>query len=131
MDAFLSGAADLTLKALYLIGSKSYSDGLIIGHKRGQRHYIENLIPSCPSFFPSHKKYILLNQIFNAKIIGFYSFNFTSKKINKLLTPFLYGKIILKVQHDDKKGIKIKPFIVEYKEKFFLMPIKLKCPEKK
>ena len=97
MDAYLSQEACQSLNVINLISSSSISDGLLIGHKRGPRFFVEKILPSPPGFFPSLKKYHELDQLFNGKLLGFFSFNPDEKKIKKILAPFACGKLFLKI----------------------------------
>ncbi len=89
MDAYLSQEACQSLNVVNLISSSSTSDGLLIGHKRGHRFFAEKILPSLPGFFPSLKKYHELDQLFNGKLLGFFSFNPDEKKIKKILASLL------------------------------------------
>lgn len=126
MDAYLSGDAYQTLEALSLISSSSSSEGLLIGHKRGHRYFIEKVLPSQRGFFPSLQKFFALDQFFDGKLIGFFSFKPDEEKIKKILAPFAYGKLYLQVHSTSRKEIAMKSFIIDYDDKFFLSPIRLK-----
>ncbi len=88
MDVYLSQETYQSLNVINLISSSSISDGLLIGHKRGHRFFVEKTLPSLQGFFPSLKKYYELDQLFNGKFLGFFSFNPDEKKIKKILAPF-------------------------------------------
>lgn len=126
MDVYLSRDAFLSIKALGLISSNSNFDGLLIGHKRGHRFFVKKIFLSVKGFFPSKEKYLLLNELFDDSIIGFFSFNPDEKKIRKILAPFAFGKVFLDIRLDRQKRININPFVIEYEEEFFLFPIQLK-----
>jgi len=126
MDVYLSRDAFLSIRALGLISLNSNLDGLLIGHKRGHRFFVKKIFLSVKGFFPSKEKYLLLNELFNDSIIGFFSFNPDEKKIRKILAPFAFGKVFLDIRLDGQEKININPFVVEYEEEFFLSPIQLK-----
>ncbi len=126
MDAYLSQEAYQTLTALSLISSQSNTDGLLIGHKRGHRYFVEKILPTLKDFFPSREKYFAMNKLLEEKILGFYSFTQDEKKIKKILTPFTYGKLFLQIRFNKNKKITIKSYVIEYEDEFFLLPIKLK-----
>jgi hypothetical protein len=131
MDAYLSQEAHLSLTTLTLLSPAVYSDGLLIGHKRGHRFFVEKILSSMPGFFPSLKKYHELENLYQGKLLGFYSFRPDEKKINKILGPYACGKLLLKIQLNPQKKISIKPFVIDYKNNFFLLPVKLIKPNKK
>ena len=125
MDAYLLEEALQSLKALGTIATKSNSDGFLIGHIRGHRFFIEKIFPTQKGFFPSFDKYLSLNQIFEDRLIGFFTFFPEEKKMKKILAPFAYGKILIQMNIDRKNRIAFKPFLIDYKKKFYLSPIRL------
>jgi hypothetical protein len=129
MDAYLSQEAYQSLTALNLISPSSSSDGLLIGHKRGHRFFVEKIFPSLPGFFPSLKKYHELDQLFNGKLLGFFSFNPDEKKIKKILAPFACGKLFLEISSNQQKKMTIKSYVIDYENEFFLLPVGLTSHE--
>jgi hypothetical protein len=125
MDAYLSQEACQYLKVINLISSGSSSDGLLVGHRRGHRFFVEKIFPSLPGFFPSLKKYHELDQFFNGKLLGFFSFNPDEKKIKKILAPFACGKLFLEISSNQQKKITIKSYVIDYENEFLLFPIRL------
>ncbi len=123
MDAYLSKGAYQTLLALSLIHSNP--DGLLVGHRRGHRFFVEKIFPSLPSFFPSFEKYHKLDRHFEGKLIGFFSFRPNTKKIQKLLAPFACGQLYLELAPASQKKLDIKSFVIDYENNFFLVPVEL------
>ncbi len=126
MDAYLSRDALKYLQALNLISSSASVDGLLIGHTRGHRYFVEKVFPTKREFIGSLQNYLNLDQLFDGKIIGFYSFQNDPKKIKKILAPFAYGKLFLEIHSTSQKELDIKSFIIDFDNKFFLSPITLK-----
>jgi hypothetical protein len=125
MDAYLSQEAYQSLTAINLISAGSSSDGLLIGHKRGHRFFVEKIFSSLPGFFPSLKKYHELDELFNGKLLGFFSFNPDKKKIKKILAPLGCGKLFLEISSNQQKKMKIKSYVIDYENEFFLLPVGL------
>ncbi len=125
MDAYLSEETYQSLAALILISARSSSDGFLIGHKRGHRFFVEKIFPSTPGFFSSLKKYHELDQLFNGKLLGFFSFNPDEKKIKKLLASFACGKLFLEINLSRQKKMTIKSYVIDYENEFFLLPVGL------
>ncbi len=123
MDAYLSQEACQSLNVINLISSSSISDGLLIGHKRDHRFIVEKILPSLPGFFPSLKKYHELDQLFNGKLQGFFSFNPAEKKIKKILAPFACGKLFLEISSNQQKKMTIKSYVIDFEILFFLLPV--------
>ena len=131
MDVYLSPEAYKYLKAQSLFATPQNSDGLIFGHKRGPSFFVEKILPSIKGFFPSMEKYFALNNLFNDKLLGFYSFQTDKNKTRKILAPFAFGKLYLDIQMTKSKSMRIKPFLIEYDKNFSLAPLKLKPPQSK
>lgn len=131
MDVYFSRKALMTLEAHKIISTRQNSDGIIIGHKRGQSFFVERIVSTTKGFFPSLEKFYSLNTIYKDNIVGFYSFFTEEKKIKKILAPFAYGKLYLNILITKSKTLKIKPYSIEYDKKFFLSPLKLTRPQSK
>jgi hypothetical protein len=129
MDAYLSREAHQSLTALGLLSSNSVPDGFLLGHKRGHRFFVEQIFPSLKGFFPSLKKYWELDKLYEGKILGFFSFQPDEKKMRKILAPFAYRKLFLKINPNSPKELTIKPYIIDHDKEFLLVPIKLKKPK--
>jgi len=126
MDAYLSREARQSLTALRLVSSNALPDGLLLGHKRGHRFFVEKILPSLKGFFPSLKKYQELDEFYEGKVLGFFSFHPDEKKIKKILAPFAYQKLFLEINLNTQKEMAIKPHVIDYDKEFFLVSIKLK-----
>lgn len=126
MDAYLSREAHQSLTALWLISSNSIPDGFLIGHKRGRSFFVEQILPSLEGFFPSLEKYQELDEFFEGKILGFFSFRTDENKIKKILAPFAFSKLFLEINLDTQKEMTISPYIIDFNKEFLLLPIKLK-----
>jgi len=122
MDVYLSQEARQSLHALNLMSSKS--SGYLIGHMRGNRFFIEKIFPCSNDIPGSIENHIQLNNIFEDKLIGFFSFNADDKKKKALLAPFFTGKLFLEIQSDLQKTPSITPYVIEYKNEFFLKELK-------
>lgn len=126
MEVYLSEEVLESLSALRFALSDATTDGLLIGHRRGHMFFVERIFPSCRGFFTSEKNFISLIELFNNKILGFYSFRADQRKIKKILAPFSYGKLFLNIEINKKGHMVIKPFVIEHEKDFFLVPIKFK-----
>lgn len=125
MDAYLSREAYRFFEALALVSTEASPDGLLIGHKRGHRYVVEKIFPALKGFSVFPQIYFELDKIFDGKLIGFYSLKPEEKKIKKILAPFAYGKLFLKV-HRQENRVAIESFLIDYREGFFLSPIRWK-----
>ena len=126
MEVLLSKEVIQSFSALQSGLSNMNTDGFLIGHRRGDMFFIEKIIPSQKGFFSSQQKFTAVKQIFEDKILGFYSFHTTESKLKKILAPIAYGKIFLCFDRDETNQWVIKPYAIEHDQDFFLLPIDLK-----
>lgn len=123
MDVYLSREARQHLKAVLVISSKIH--GFLIGHKRGHRFFVEKILPSSKSSSLSLQKQLQLNKLFEERIIGFFSFNADKGLLDRILVPHATGKLFLKIMPTEQDRLNIKPFVIDYDERFHLLPIKI------
>jgi hypothetical protein len=124
MDAYLSDEAHSSLEALNMV--RGYQDGLLLGHMRGHRFFVEKIFPTQKGFFSSQEQYISLNQHFSDRVIGFFSFNPDERKAKKILAPLTQGKLYLSIHSQGDDALDIRSYRIDYKDRFFLSPIRLK-----
>lgn len=124
MDAYISVEARQFLQAQIIMGARI--DGLLLGHKKGHRLFVEDILPTQKGFFSSLEKYITLNTLLNDRIIGFYSFNPEESTTQKALAPFAQGKLFLDITPRDSQKLDIKSYTIDFDEGFYLSPIKIK-----
>ena len=129
MDAYLSREAYHFLLGLNLTSSKPNADGLLIGHKRGHRFFVEKIFATQKGFYSSLKNYFALDKHFGGKLIGFFAYGADAKRIKKILLPFAFGQLFLNIHPTKKKKMTIKSYIIDYKRDFFLSPVDLRLPE--
>lgn len=126
MDAYLSREAYQTLEALSLLAPRKNFSGLLLGHKRGHRYFVERALPTLDGTLISPQDYFDLDRILDGKIIGFFAAQAEEYKTKRVLAPFAYGKLFLEVELSKKTTIKVKPYVIDYAEDFFFAPIRLK-----
>jgi hypothetical protein len=73
MDVYLSEEAWQHLRAAAVDNPRGRAGGLLLGHRRGGRFFVERIHPCFSGPFPSSRTYWALDNIFEGKIIGFYS----------------------------------------------------------
>jgi hypothetical protein len=129
VDAYLSRDAFHLVSGLIHLSPKPNIDGLLLGHKRGHRFIVENIITTQKGFFSSSKSYLALEDHFQGKLIGFFSFSPDENKIRKILSTFAMGQLLLEVHVSSKRKVKIKSYVIDYKRNFFLSKIPLRMPK--
>ena len=93
---------------------------------------MERIYPCSFPFFPSAQKFSALDSIFEGKIIGFYGPGRLSRSEAGNPPPFAYNKLYLGITIQPKKGLVLKPAVVEYSGSFHLVPVALAAqPERR
>lgn len=124
MDVYLSQEALQLIKALDILAYKS--DGILIGHKRGKRYFVEKILSAPATFSVPTEQHLHLIQSFEDRIIGFFSFKPTAAKRKKILAPLTAGKIFLEIVRNNTGRLTYKGYLVEFDKKFFLSPLSVK-----
>jgi hypothetical protein len=125
MDAYLSQEALRSVKAQAFGTDRRTTGGFLVGHKRGQRFFVERAYPSSGSNFSSPERYRTLDRLFEGKIIGFYSSNSSAKALATYFHPSFYGKLVLLAGSGSRGRLSLNPHVVEFEKSFFLLPIRL------
>ena len=128
MDAFLSKEAYFSLVSINTILTKPNRDGLLLGHKRGHRIFVEKIFSLEKDSYSSLETYISADKHFKGKLIGFFTFQINENKVKKILKPFAHGQLFLSIDSSQEKII-IKSYIIDYKKVFFLSPVSLTLPK--
>lgn len=122
MDVYLSHEAWQHLRAQALEIPHRRAGGLLLGHRRGRRFHVERVHPCYFGKFPTSRDFLELNRIFEGKIIGFYSSVRASETKAGKFPPFSYNKLFLEFDLHPKKGLMLRPAVVEYSDSFYLVP---------
>lgn len=122
MDVYLTREALMYLEGEALDTRAVSRGGLLLGHKRGQRFYVEKVFPCRLSFFLSLAHFLTLDRLFQGKIIGFYSLMSQAGKKSLFLQPFAFGKVYLEVKPGRKK-LSFKPSVIDFRNHFYFKPI--------
>lgn len=125
MDVYLSGEALQYLRAQALETPRRRAGGLLLGHRRGGRFFVERVCPCSFGDFPTERKYAALDQIFEGKIIGFYSSGRRAGAASGKCPVFAYDKLSLEFNFHPHKGLILRPSVVEYADAFRLVPVAL------
>lgn len=131
MDVYLSDEAWQHLRAQAVEIAGRRPAGLLLGHRRGGRFFVEKIYPCSFGPFPSTQKYQALDGIFDGKIIGFYSSGRSAAAAAGKLPPFSYNKLYLEFDLHPKKGLILRPAVVEYSDSFCLAPAALAARPKR
>jgi hypothetical protein len=125
MDVYLSDEALQHLGAQALELPRRRTGGLLLGHRRGGRFFVESIYPCSFEKLPSGRKYWALDSIFQGRIIGFYSSGRGEGATVGKWPPFACNKLWLEFDYHPEKGLILRPSVVEYADFFHLVPIAL------
>ena len=131
MDAYLTRGAIETLRALALVsgaGARSSAsapatEGFLLGHRRGPRRLVEDVLPTRPGFFPSLESFFESDRLLGGRVIGFFSFKPAPARLKKILAPFAAGKIFLDASPLASKRGTPRAFFVDFDRAFRLHPL--------
>ncbi|MDP2914542.1 MAG: hypothetical protein Q8O91_03725 [Candidatus Aminicenantes bacterium] len=129
MDAFLTIEAQQTLRAVKAIAPRRNAAGLLIGHKRGRRFFVEKAFPVPRGFQPSLKNLEVLDTVFEGRIIGFFHVNPGEKDERTLLQPFACGKLFLAIESRSAAASVLIGYLIDYDGRYVLeqIPITLEA----
>lgn len=122
MDAYLTRGAVRTLRVLALFPGAE-GEGFLLGHRRGGRCIVEEVLPTERGFFPTLDSFIRADEILGGSVIGFFSFKPGRTSLKKIKAPFACGKIFL-----DAAGLKTgrrapRAFLIDFGRDFALKPV--------
>lgn len=71
-------------------------------------------------------KYIQIDQQLGNRVLGFFTLQASDNKRESLYQPLFMGKTLLEIQASSDRDPKMKAYVVDFADKFFLSPLKLK-----
>jgi len=130
MDAYLTRGAIETLRALALVSSSApATEGFLLGHRRGPRRLVEDVLPTRPGFFPSLESFFESDRLLGGRVIGFFSFKPAPARLKNILAPFAAGKIFLDAsplaskRGASRSSLSPRAFLVDFDRAFRLRPL--------
>jgi len=125
VDVFITREVSAELDALKILRPAASAWGLLIGHRRGPRFFVERIFPAgAGAVLPPHSGLEELDRLFGRKLVGVFAVRAGAALKESLLGPYFYGRILLDVRFSRDKTV-LKPFLVEFDGVFTLAPIPL------
>lgn len=122
--------ASAGLDALRVLRPAPSAWGLLVGHRRGPRFFVESIFPAAAGAgLPSQGEIDELDRLFGRRVIGFFAVRPGAALKRSLLGPYFYGRVLLDVRISRDKTV-AKPFIIEFDRVFTLAPIPLEYGSK-
>jgi hypothetical protein len=125
MDIFLTADAVRTLQAVRRLEPAKGCRGFLLGHRRGDRVYVENALVSPSAGWPSLKAFYELDADLGGKIIGFFVFGSTAAARKALLQPFGMGKVLVEYVAGEgrKHKVNFRGNLIDYSDRFEFHPL--------
>jgi len=123
MDIYLTAEAVRSLGAARLLTPAGESRGFLLGHRRGDRFIVENILSSPAGRWPGLKILLQLDADLGGKIVGFFTVGSASTDRAELLQPFGVGKIL--VEGTGKTAFHGK--LIDYEEGFRFRPVTIRA----
>jgi hypothetical protein len=130
VDVLITREASVDLDALKILRPAPSAWGLLIGHRRGPRIFVERLFPAAAgAVLPPHGGLDELDRLFGRKVVGIFAVRPGAALMKSLLGPYLYGRVLLNVRFSRDMTF-LKPFLVEFDRAFILAPVRLEAGPK-
>jgi hypothetical protein len=131
MDIYLAAEAVRSLGAARLLAPAGESRGVLLGHRRGNRFIVENILSSPAKRWPSLKTLLRLDVEVGGKIIGFFILGAAGPDRTKLLQPIGVGKILIEGRDGRGKRNLFQGHLIDYEERFRFRPIPVRTESPK
>jgi hypothetical protein len=125
MDVFLTVGARQAIEAAASAGPKARTTGLLLGHARGPRLYVDDVLPLAGAAWPSLAAFAELDRRFEARIIGFFALNPRSMDRKSLLGPRAVGKAFLEAGPGKRGRVSYRASFVDFDGRFEFLRVRL------
>jgi len=126
MDVFLTCEALQTTEALRRLAPGKKIIGFLLGHKRGNRFFVEKIFVVPRRSWPPLDEFYDLNRLFEGKIIGFFAFGPDERIKRRLLAPFAVGKAFLEILPARAGGqMKMSAWVIDFDGRFTFVRLPL------
>ena len=126
MDVYLTGDARQSFEALRRLAPGKKALGFLLGHKRGNRIFVERVFASPRRSWPPLEELYALDRLFDGKITGFFAFGPDERIKRRLLAPFAVGKAFLEILHARAGGqMKMLAWVIDFDGRFMFVRLPL------
>ena len=126
MEILFTPQSSRLVKALILSGKKP--DGILFGHRQGNTFFITDILPTGGGFFTKLENLWAVDDLYNGRLLGFFTFSAGENKTKKIMAPWACGKIFLHINGQEDGSASLKASLVEFEKSFFLREIKIQFP---
>jgi len=125
MDVLITPEAKREMEALRAFKPKPGTWGVVVGHMRGRRFIVEKVVPAGrPGTLPDEGLLAGLDAVWPGRTIGLVAVRPGAAFRKAVCGPAWYGKLVLELAGPAAAPV-IRPSVVEFERRFFLVPIEL------
>lgn len=125
MDIFLTADAVRILRAVRRLARASGARGFLLGHRRGDRVYIESALPSPANTWPALDSFYALDAELGGKTVGFFILRAAAAARKALLQPFGTGKVLIEIGTRVGSKANFRGALIDYRERFVFKPLRV------
>lgn len=118
MDIFLSSGARKALTAIAALAKKARPAGILLGHVRGGRYFIEDAVAGTDADWTAPETYQQLDAVYPGRIIGFFVFSRAAAERRRIGRPHACGRIVLTVAKRRDGGLDVPGYRIDYDGRF-------------
>ena len=124
MDVLITPDASRDLEALALLHPGPSAWGLLLGHKRGRRVFVERFFPAgTAGALPAPGRLDELDRSLGRRLVGFYAVRPAAAFRKSLLSPYAYGRLFIDIRRTGS-GPSLKTYAVGFDGRFLLEPVR-------
>jgi hypothetical protein len=124
MDVYLTRRALQQLEALGAMSAGK--EGILNGHKRGQRFFVEHILQMEGTLPPSPENPRFLHDHFRGSFLGFFSFDSGGSREQREWGPAQVGKVFLEIDGRPGSKPRYRASLIDFDGTFRLLPVKVK-----
>ena len=112
------------MEALNALAPRMRQGGVLLGHKRGHRFIVENLLPTPGGLDPRPAFLARLDELFGGRAIGLFGSGGAARLKTALRQPAAAGRMLLCVRFG-KSGPRFEAWAVDFDGRFRFVPLPL------
>jgi hypothetical protein len=124
MDIYLTRRALLQIEALTIISEGG--EGILCGHKRGGRYFVEDVLSVQGVFAATPERMGRLRDLLQESFLGYFILDRREDRSGDLLGPGAVGKVLLDIRSRPEKKPSLTASVFDYDGAFRLLPIKIR-----
>lgn len=121
VDVFLAEEAQLFLAGLNSGPARSRPRGLLLGHVRGPRFFVEQVFPAAPGFAFRPAELRRLSGLFGDRVLGYFAFDSAAALRPRILRPEAVGRILVTLASGPGRPPAATAYLVDFDGRFKLV----------